>query len=97
VGRLIDFRFNMKNTNNIKKLIRKYRARCDEAMANPRHRSPSVYQLPSWKNVAHLLDELEEELRGIETGQSSWLDLNEAMILFALQGEEVRKVLQQME
>jgi hypothetical protein len=84
----------MKNTNNIKKIIEKYRMRCDEAMANPRHRSPSVYQLPSWKNVAYLLDELEEELRGIETGQSNFFDLNKAMVLFALQGEKVRKVTQ---
>lgn len=61
-------------------------------MANPRHRSPSIYQLPSWKNVAYLLDELEEELRGIETNQSSWLDLNKAIVWFALQGEEVRKI-----
>ena len=62
---------------------------CDEAMANPRHRSPSIYQLPSWKNVAHLLDELEEELKEIETGQSGFLDLDKAMVLFALQGEKV--------
>jgi hypothetical protein len=76
----------MKNTNNIKEIIRKYRTRCDEAMANPRHRSPSVYQLPSWKNVACLLDELEEELRGIEQDKPAWLlDLNDALILFALQ------------
>lgn len=55
-------------------------------MANPRHRSPSVYQLPSWKNVACLLDELEEELRGIEQDKPAWLlDLNDALILFALQ------------
>ena len=47
---------------------------CDEAMANPRHRSPSIYQLPSWKNVAHLLDELEKELKEIETGQSDFFD-----------------------
>lgn len=63
-------------------------------MANPRHRSPSVYQLPSWKNVAYLLDELEEELRGIETGQSNFLNLNKAMVLFALQNEELRKATQ---
>jgi hypothetical protein len=76
----------MKNTNNIKNIIRRYRTMCDEAMANPRHRSPSVYQLPSWKNVAHLLDELEEELRGIEQDKSAWLlDLNDALILFVLQ------------
>jgi len=61
-------------------------------MANPRHRSPSVYQLPSWKNVAHLLDELEEELRGIESNKSAWLNLNKALILVALQGKKVRKV-----
>lgn len=82
----------MKNINNLKKIIEKYRTMCDEAMANPRHRSPSVYQLPSWKNVAYLLDELEKELRGIETNQSSWLDLNKAIVWFALQGEEVRKI-----
>lgn len=74
----------MKNTNNIKYLIRKYRAMCDEAMANPRHRSPSIYQLPSWKNVAHLLDELEEELKGIESNKSAWLNLNKALVLFTL-------------
>jgi len=61
-------------------------------MANPRHRSPSVYQLPSWKNVACLLDELEEELRGIESNKSAWLNLNKALILVALQGKEIRKV-----
>ena len=61
-------------------------------MANPRHQSPSVYQLPSWKNVAYLLDELEKELREIETGQSNFLDLNKAMVLFALQGKKVKKV-----
>lgn len=84
----------MNNINNLKKIIEKYRMRCDEAMANPRHRSPSVYQLPSWKNVAYLLDELEEELRGIETGQSNFLNLNKAMVLFALQNEELRKATQ---
>jgi hypothetical protein len=82
----------MKNINNIKKIIEKYRTRCDEAMANPRHRSPSVYQLPSWKNVAYLLDELEEELRGIKSNKSAWLNLNKALILVALQGKKVRKV-----
>ena len=62
---------------------------CDEAMANPRHRSPSIYQLPSWKNVAHLLDELEKELKEIETGQSDFFDLNKAMVLFALQDKNL--------
>ena len=62
---------------------------CDEAMANPRHRSPSVYQLPSWKNVAYLLDELEKELKEIETGQAGFLDLNKAMVLFALQDKNL--------
>ena len=79
----------MKNTNNINKLIKKYRVMCDEAMANPRHQSPSVYQLPSWKNVAHLLDELEEKLKEIETGQSGCLDLDKAMVLFALQDKNL--------
>ena len=79
----------MKNTNNINKLIKKYRVMCDEAMANPRHRSPSIYQLPSWKNVAHLLDELEKELKEIETGQSDFFDLNKAMVLFALQDKNL--------
>jgi len=65
---------------------------CDEAMANPRHRSPSVYQLPSWKNVAYLLDELEEELRGIESNKSAWLNLNKTLILFTLQGKELGKI-----
>ncbi|NJO14438.1 MAG: hypothetical protein HC877_01440 [Thioploca sp.] len=64
----------MKDINNLKKIIKKYRIMCDEAMANPRHRSPSIYQLPSWKNVAHLLDELEKELKEIETGQSDFFD-----------------------
>lgn len=63
-------------------------------MANPRHRSPSVYQLPSWKNVAYLLDELEKELREIEQNKSARLSLNKALILVALQGKEVRKVTQ---
>jgi hypothetical protein len=76
----------MKDINNIKKIIEIYRTRCDEAMANPRHQSPSVYQLPSWKNVAYLLDKLEEELRGVEQDKSAGLlDLNDALILFALQ------------
>ena len=79
----------MKNISNIKRIIKKYRTLCDEAMANPRHRSPSVYQLPSWKNVAYLLDELEEELKEIETGQSGFLNLNKAMVLFALQGKRI--------
>ena len=74
----------MENINNLKKIIKRYRMMCDEAMANPRHRSPSVYQLPSWKNVAHLLDELEEELKEIESNKSTWLNLNKALVLFTL-------------
>lgn len=58
-------------------------------MANPRHQSPSVYQLPSWKNVAYLLDELEKELKEIETGQPGFLDLDKAMVLFALQDKNL--------
>ena len=57
---------------------------CDEAMANPRHRSPSIYQLPSWKNVAHLLDELEEELKEIESNKPALLNLNKVLVLFTL-------------
>ena len=61
-------------------------------MANPRHQSPSVYQLPSWKNVAHLLDELEEELKEIESNKPALLNLNKTLILFTLQSKGPRKV-----